>query len=223
MTDFNFDRTQTIRWRFVVSHAIQFVVVVLLIYLSICRILIDNYSSTGHESFNSQQIFPYLTTVFVFGIILFFLIFYGFLHLWHNLTAELLRFGDRHFYEAWWVSASFKEYYRKWNLLVQEWLFTYVYYPVYNWSHSRVTAQYATIVFSGLAHEYILFHSTKFFFPLLFFNFAIGGCKWLPQMLLLTKNELIRLHIAQSFFTCSHRKKCAIERWPTSRTSSSSS
>jgi hypothetical protein len=36
-------------------------------------------------------------------------------------------FGDRRFYEDWWNARSFASYYRKWNMVVHEWLFYYMY------------------------------------------------------------------------------------------------
>lgn len=55
---------------------------------------------------------------------------YGFLHSWLNMWAEMLQFADRHFYDAWWLSSSYGEYYRKWNAVVHVWLHTYIYNPL---------------------------------------------------------------------------------------------
>ena len=41
--------------------------------------------------------------------------------------APLIRFGDRRFYEDWWNARSFASYYRKWNMVVHEFLFYYMY------------------------------------------------------------------------------------------------
>jgi hypothetical protein len=38
-----------------------------------------------------------------------------------------LSYGDRQFYEDWWTSRSFSMYYRKWNMVVHEWLYYYLY------------------------------------------------------------------------------------------------
>jgi hypothetical protein len=32
-----------------------------------------------------------------------------------NITAELLRFGDRVFYRDWWNSVNIREYWNRWN------------------------------------------------------------------------------------------------------------
>jgi sterol O-acyltransferase len=53
--------------------------------------------------------------------------FYMLLHSWFNFWAEILRFPDRLFYEDWWNSLEFGTYYRKWNIVVHEWLYYYIY------------------------------------------------------------------------------------------------
>jgi len=98
--------------------------------------------------------------------------------LWHNITGELLRFADRRYYDAWWESVSLNEFYRKWNFLVQDWLFAYIYVPVWQRTKSRSMAIYSVILLSGLAHEYIIAFSIQFFFPVLFVVFAGCGRKW---------------------------------------------
>jgi hypothetical protein len=55
------------------------------------------------------------------------LVFFGLLHSWFNAWAELLRFPDRTFYLDWWASSEFGQYYRRWNIVVHEFLYYYVY------------------------------------------------------------------------------------------------
>ncbi|XP_021304831.1 diacylglycerol O-acyltransferase 1-2 isoform X2 [Sorghum bicolor] len=42
--------------------------------------------------------------------------FYCFFHLWLNILAELLCFGDREFYKDWWNAKTVEEYWRMWNM-----------------------------------------------------------------------------------------------------------
>jgi sterol O-acyltransferase len=39
----------------------------------------------------------------------------------------MLMFPDRTFYLDWWNSLEMGAFYRKWNIIVHEWLFHYVY------------------------------------------------------------------------------------------------
>lgn len=55
--------------------------------------------------------------------------FYCFFHLWLNILAELLCFGDREFYKDWWNATTVDEYWRKWNMPVHKWMTRHVYFP----------------------------------------------------------------------------------------------
>jgi diacylglycerol O-acyltransferase-1 len=50
------------------------------------------------------------------------LMFYAVFHSSLNLLAELLRFGDRGFYNEWWNSQDLATYWRHWNLPVHHWV-----------------------------------------------------------------------------------------------------
>ena len=50
------------------------------------------------------------------NIYMWLLVFYFYFHLYLNLFAEVLRFGDRVFYKDWWNSAEVSAYWRLWNL-----------------------------------------------------------------------------------------------------------
>ncbi|VEL40460.1 unnamed protein product, partial [Protopolystoma xenopodis] len=58
------------------------------------------------------------------------LLFFGHLHAWQNAFAEMTRFADRGFYSAWWTSSNYRQFFRTWNILVQDWLYTYVFNDV---------------------------------------------------------------------------------------------
>lgn len=49
------------------------------------------------------------------------LMFYAYFHLYLNLWAEILRFGDRVFYKDWWNSSEIGSYWRLWNMPVHLW------------------------------------------------------------------------------------------------------
>ncbi|EFN73067.1 Sterol O-acyltransferase 2 [Camponotus floridanus] len=72
------------------------------------------------------------------GILLLLNLNYLLLHTWMNAWAEMLRFADRLFYKAnlnhtidWWNSTSFPMWNRKWNVIVHDWLHTYLYKDMY--------------------------------------------------------------------------------------------
>ena len=50
-------------------------------------------------------------------------------------------------------------YYRKWNIVVHEWLFYYIYIDIRRFSRNRVSqglATFATFIISAIVHEWIL-------------------------------------------------------------------
>ncbi|KAJ0977461.1 hypothetical protein J5N97_012935 [Dioscorea zingiberensis] len=55
--------------------------------------------------------------------------FYCLFHLWLNILAELLRFGDREFYKDWWNAKTVEEYWRMWNMPVHKWMVRHIYFP----------------------------------------------------------------------------------------------
>jgi len=113
------------------------------------------------------------------GILVLLVGFFAILHSWMNAFAEMMRFGDRMFYRDWWNSNSFSSYYRMWNVVVHDWLYTYIYRDLLYLVGHRYRSAAATSVFliSALVHEYILGLTFRFFYPALFFMF--GGVGWL--------------------------------------------
>ena len=104
--------------------------------------------------------------------------FFLLLHTWMNLWSEILLHGDRKFYEDWWNCTNFEEYYRKWNMVVHEWLYFYVYNDAVRLTKGRLNKFYAKLIVFGLSvfiHEMIVWHFLGFFFPILSIFFGGPG------------------------------------------------
>ena len=73
-----------------------------------------------------------------------------------NALAEVMRFGDRVFYEDWWNSPSVATYWRTWNKPMYQFMKRHVYSPLVGrgWSHS--SARVMVFVFSGILHELLV-------------------------------------------------------------------
>lgn len=107
-------------------------------------------------------------------MIFFFLI----LHSWMNFWSELLCHGDRRFYEDWWNCTNFEQYYRKWNMIVHEWLYYYIYNDVKRFSlgkSSRSLSRFLVFSISVIIHEILISMSINGFFPVLSFFFGGPG------------------------------------------------
>lgn len=105
--------------------------------------------------------------------------FFGFLHSWLNLWSELTRFPDRAFYSDWWNSYEFGTYYRKWNIVVHDWLYYYVYLDFQRFfkicEKYKIFPQLSTFFISAVIHEAIVCFAIGFFFPILFILFTGPG------------------------------------------------
>lgn len=88
---------------------------------------------------------------------------YGFLHCWLNAWAEMLHFGDREFYKEWWTSVNFPQFWRRWNGVVQPWIYEYLYKPmIYLTNGNRFMATFTVFLVSAVVHEHVT-------------GFALGG------------------------------------------------
>jgi len=100
-----------------------------------------------------------ITASSITGILFMVFAFFGVLHSWMNIFAEITGFGDRQFYTDWWNVSNYGAYYRKWNIIVHEWLYYYVYNDSVRFSHGKIGAVGAkTLVFgiSAIFHEVII-------------------------------------------------------------------
>ncbi|KMS96848.1 hypothetical protein BVRB_8g199240 [Beta vulgaris subsp. vulgaris] len=79
--------------------------------------------------------------------------FYCFFHLWLNILAELLKFGDREFYKDWWNARTFEEYWRMWNMPVHKWMVRHVYFPCLRNGIPKGVAVLIAFLISAIFHE----------------------------------------------------------------------
>jgi len=79
----------------------------------------------------------------------FFALFQSFL----NGLAEVMRFGDRNFYEDWWNSPDLKTYWNTWNKPVYHFMRRHVYSPLRGRGWSHAMASFWVFTLSGFLHE----------------------------------------------------------------------
>lgn len=173
----NYPRTLTISWRYVVTNFAQVLACLFYIYY-----IFERFCVPVFQNFNREHITPrgFILSVFgcmMPGTLVLFIGFFAILHSWLNAFAEMLRFGDRLFYKDWWNSTTFSNYYRTWNVVVHDWLYTYIYKDVCKFigRNNRPGAMACVFIISAVFHEYIITCTFKFFYPVLFVMFAGGG------------------------------------------------
>ncbi|RWS22387.1 sterol O-acyltransferase 1-like protein, partial [Leptotrombidium deliense] len=138
------------------------------------RRFIKNFETVGLEAYTASK-FAYLFGVGgCVGILFMFMGWFGLLQCWMNAWAELLRFGDRMFYDEWWTT-QYSKYFRKWNLVVSDWLLTYTYCDIYKTTRKGWLAALVTFILSGVFHEYIVTLAWGFYLPIMFVMFLGFG------------------------------------------------
>jgi len=118
---------------------------------------------------DSSNVFYDLIRLSIPSIVAWLLGFYAFFHCFLNGIAELLRYADRCFYEDWYNAATLDVFWRKWNMLVHEWLLRHVYLQsMRSAKASHMTATFITFFFSAVYHELIFFVGFQVLRPWLF-------------------------------------------------------
>ncbi|XP_033762380.1 sterol O-acyltransferase 1-like isoform X2 [Pecten maximus] len=173
----SYPRTKTIRWNYVVTNFAQVLACLLYTYYIFERFCVPYFNN-----FNKDHVTPKALLLSVFGCMLpgtlvLFIAFFAILHSWLNAFAEMLKFGDRMFYKDWWNSTTFANYYRTWNIVVHDWLYTYIYKDCNRLLGAKNRAGAMALVFliSAVVHEYILTICFSFFYPVLFVMFMGAG------------------------------------------------
>lgn len=172
-----YPRTKQIRWRVVARHALEVVGVIFYISFILERFLAPLFEKFGHAKISSGSFVLSLFGSIMPGSLCFLCAFYSLLHAWMNGAAELLRFADRMFYRDWWNESTFAGYIRSWNVVVHDWLYTYVYKDCVEhvFRNCRPLATVAVFTVSSVFHELILAFCFRFFYPVMFVQFEFMG------------------------------------------------
>lgn len=79
--------------------------------------------------------------------------------------------------QDWWNSTNYYTYFRTWNVVVHDWLYTYIYKDIYEivMPRNRLLSTTAVFLTSAIVHEYILAFGFGFFYPVVFILFGFIG------------------------------------------------
>ncbi|XP_053685275.1 sterol O-acyltransferase 1 [Sabethes cyaneus] len=172
-----YPRTKQIRWPVVFRHALEVLGVVFYISFIFERFLMPLFDRFGDAQITAGNFVLALFGSIMPGSLSFLCGFYCLLHAWMNAAAELLRFADRMFYRDWWNASSFPEYIRSWNVVVHDWLYTYIYKDSVEHVFKNCRSLSTVLVFtvSAVFHEVILAFAFRFFYPVMFVQFEFMG------------------------------------------------
>eukprot|EP00455_Lapot_gusevi_P025223 TRINITY_DN2647_c0_g1_i4.p1 TRINITY_DN2647_c0_g1~~TRINITY_DN2647_c0_g1_i4.p1 ORF type:complete len:384 (-),score=71.65 TRINITY_DN2647_c0_g1_i4:110-1261(-) len=174
-----YPRTPRCRWRVAIASFLECVGCIFYSYVIFARYCVPHFEQTATLG-DWRLLVMSLFNTSLPAILVFLVGFFGILHCWMNFWAELTRFADRQFYEDWWNSTSWSTYYRKWNVVVHDWLYAYAYLDIMRCGLGKTASMIFCFVFSAIIHEHILSFAFRFFYPVLFVMFAGAGVAFIP-------------------------------------------
>ncbi|VDN53047.1 unnamed protein product [Dracunculus medinensis] len=175
----NYPQTAKRSWKTILIYFLQIIAIILFVNLIFIQMIIPNFAKIPCSTMNFAEFIQRIIISILPGFFCLLSLFYGLLHCWLNMFAEILYFGDRQFYSNWWFSKNMAEYYRNWNLVVHDWLYTYIYKDiaiVVGGKTGLIIAQIIVFFISALFHEYWFGVALRFFYPVMFvLYFVFGG------------------------------------------------
>ena len=171
-------RAPKVHYGKVIFHYVNFFLCIYYGYMLYKIFVLPLFENTGKDTGDFLDFVLSILSSVMPGITSLVMLFFGLLHSFFNAFAELMRFPDRHFYEDWWNVVEFGAYYRKWNIVVHEWLYYYVYWDVPRFTGEKVGrgfSQILTFLISAVVHEVIIAGAMGFFYPILFIIFTGPG------------------------------------------------
>ncbi|KAF9907162.1 hypothetical protein BX616_000508 [Lobosporangium transversale] len=115
------------------------------------------------------------------SVLIWLLMFYTFFHATFNALAEMLYFGDRCFYLAWWNAGSLASYWRLWNKPIYTFFKRHVYLPLVTSGTSPLVASLIIFTISALMHEIVIGLPTH-----LIYGYAFAGMFFQIPLIILT-------------------------------------
>mmetsp|Transcript_1706 Transcript_1706/g.2523 ORF Transcript_1706/g.2523 Transcript_1706/m.2523 type:complete len:729 (+) Transcript_1706:110-2296(+) len=157
-----FPRSDRIRVWKVISLVLRFILIFSLMYFLTAQVVTPNLRQlvkdleTTDGKLTLDLIAEYGMRLAIANTYLWLLMFYGYFHVFLNITGELLRFGDRVFYKDWWNSSDVSSYWRLWNTPVHYWLVRHWYFPLVRRGLSKTIATLLVFFLSAVMHEVII-------------------------------------------------------------------
>ncbi|KAF9904987.1 hypothetical protein EC991_002169 [Linnemannia zychae] len=116
------------------------------------------------------------------SVLIWLLMFYTFFHATFNALAEMLYFGDRAFYLAWWNAGSVGRYWALWNRPVYIFFKRHIYLPMVTAGASPLLASFVIFTFSAIMHEILIGLPTH-----LIYGYAFAGMFFQIPLIALTR------------------------------------
>ncbi|KAM8826418.1 diacylglycerol O-acyltransferase 1-like [Synchiropus picturatus] len=156
--ELNFPRSPSIRMSFLLRRLFEmlFFIQMLVALTQQWMVPIIQSSMKPLEDMDLSRMMERLLRLAVPNHLLWLMFFYWFFHSSLNFTAELLRFGDRQFYNDWWNSETVTYFWQNWNIPVHKWCLRHFYKPLLRRGYSKTLSQCAVFLLSAFFHEYLV-------------------------------------------------------------------
>ncbi|XP_072179206.1 sterol O-acyltransferase 1-like [Diadema setosum] len=171
----NYPRTTMIRWDVVRINFMQVVGCLFYTFYLFDCFCLPMFKNFTEEMMTMKNLARATFTCMLPATLMLLLAFFAILHSWLNAFAEMLRFADRQFYKDWWTCKNYSTYYRTWNIVVHDWLYTYIYRDCQLMGLGRLTSSLTVFAISAVFHEYIIVMAFRFFYPILLIFFVGAG------------------------------------------------
>ncbi|CAH1101274.1 unnamed protein product [Psylliodes chrysocephalus] len=166
-----YPRTDNVRWSFAFYRFMEIIWTIVCqahIYIHIILPIYKDLTCINPITFG--ELFILLLKTCIPAVVLLWLLFFSLLHSSQNTVGEMLKFGDRMFYLDWWNSLDVQQFYKKWNCVIGDWLYTYVNKDLAEvvFPGRRNLAKLLTILISAIIHEWIITAALGFYCPVIF-------------------------------------------------------
>lgn len=163
--ELNFPRSARIRKRFLIKRVLEMFFLLQLILCLIQQWIVPtiNNSLKPLQDMDYSRMLERLLKLAVPNHFIWLLFFYWFFHSSLNAVAEILRFGDRYFYNDWWNSETVQYFWQNWNIPVHKWCVRHLYIPLIHSGFTKAQAAAAVFFVSAFFHEYLVSVPLKMF------------------------------------------------------------
>eukprot|EP00455_Lapot_gusevi_P031733 TRINITY_DN3453_c0_g1_i1.p1 TRINITY_DN3453_c0_g1~~TRINITY_DN3453_c0_g1_i1.p1 ORF type:complete len:593 (+),score=137.59 TRINITY_DN3453_c0_g1_i1:76-1779(+) len=163
----HYPRTPLIRWRFAIWRILETFSGILFTYVIFARFCVPYFARTPRDVSDLHEMIDSLFHATLPGTIVFLLVFFMVFHCWLNAWAELTRFADRQFYQDWWNATSFTAFSRKWNIVLYDWWYTYIWADFELYIKSKAAVLGINFLLTLAVQEFVISFTLNMFYPVL--------------------------------------------------------
>lgn len=156
--ELNFPRSLRIRKRFLIKRIVEMLFLSQLMLGLIQQWIVPTVQNSMRplHDMEMSRVLERLLKLAVPNHLIWLIFFYWGFHSCLNVSAELLKFGDREFYKDWWNAESVTEFWQTWNIPVHRWCVRHLYKPLVKRGYSKQLASVLVFAMSAFFHEYLV-------------------------------------------------------------------